>query len=259
MSSPVQTKAEREGVSDPRTGELLPQKVQPGYYPGFSTMAQERFWDAATRLVVRKRVSETKPIRFFNAEEERTMRAVVKRIIPQEDRLPEKRIDVLGPLDERLFENRLEGYRYADMPPDQDVYRIAAQAFEQMAREEYGQSFHELGTYEQELLLKSVHDAEPKSAKELWARMKIDRFWTMLVSDCVGSYYAHPWAWDEIGFGGPAYPRGYMRLEEGEPEPWEVNEQRYEWAAPPDTLSDREEAHGSGMEHQTHHGQGGTH
>ena len=25
-------------------------------------------------------------------------------------------------------------------------------------------------------------------------------------------FYAHPWAWNEIGFGGPAYPRGYARF-----------------------------------------------
>jgi hypothetical protein len=26
------------------------------------------------------------------------------------------------------------------------------------------------------------------------------------------AFYSHPWAWNEIGFGGPAYPRGFMRL-----------------------------------------------
>ena len=30
------------------------------------------------------------------------------------------------------------------------------------------------------------------------------------------AFYSHPWAWNEIGFGGPAYPRGYMRLRPGE-------------------------------------------
>jgi hypothetical protein len=28
----------------------------------------------------------------------------------------------------------------------------------------------------------------------------------------LSAFYAHPWAWNEIGFGGPAYPRGFMRL-----------------------------------------------
>ena len=42
---------------------------------------------------------------------------------------------------------------------------------------------------------------------------RLHRFWLLLVHDVCAVYYAHPWAWDEIGFGGPAYPRGYMRLE----------------------------------------------
>jgi hypothetical protein len=50
-----------------------------------------------------------------------------------------------------------------------------------------------------------------------------------------------------------------MRLEEGEPEPWEVNEQRYEWNAPADTISDAEQSHDSANEHQTRPGQAGTH
>jgi hypothetical protein len=31
----------------------------------------------------------------------------------------------------------------------------------------------------------------------------------------LSEFYSHPWAWNEIGFGGPAYPRGYMRLAAG--------------------------------------------
>jgi hypothetical protein len=62
------------------------------------------------------------------------------------------------------------------------------------------------------------------------------------MQDAIEAYYAHPWAWDEIGFGGPAYPRAYTRLERGEPEPWEVEEQRYEWDAPPYAVSDTTEA-----------------
>lgn len=249
----------RDRITNPETGEPLTPKAQPGYYPGFSTMAQERFWDAATRAVVRARLAANHTLRFFTAEEAQTMRAVVERILPQEDRTPERRIDVLAGIDERLSAGRIDGYRYADMPPDQEAYHLAARAFEQMAREEYGQSFHELATVDSERLLKSVHDAQPRSALSLWAQMNIERFWTMLVSDCCAVYYAHPWAWDEIGFGGPAYPRGYMRLEEGEPEPWEVSERRYKWAAPRDTLSDREESHASGQQQQTMHGQEGTH
>jgi hypothetical protein len=251
---------ERMPLTHPATGTPLPKREQPGYYPGYSTLKQKRYWDAATRRVIEERVSKQKPIRFFTLEEARTMEAVVDRILPQDDRIDERRIKILPDIDERLYQNRLDGYRFEDMPPDQEAYRIAARAFEEMAQTLHGRSFHELTVREQEEILKSIHEAKPRAAQDLWKRMNIERFWTLLVTDVVTVYYAHPWAWDEIGYGGPAYPRGYMRLEEGEPEPWEVEEHRYEWNAPADSISDVEEMHAGGTkEHQTHPGQAGTH
>ena len=249
----------REPVTDAITGLPLEPRDQPGYYAGFSTMGQKKYWDETTRKVVVGRVESTTPIRFFTPEEARTMYAVVDRILPQEDRTTARRIPLLPGIDERLFVHRIEGYQYEDMPSDREAYHLAARAFEQMAQTLHGRRFDELGTHDQEEILKSIHDAKPTAAQEEWNKMNIERFWSLLVSDVCSQYYAHPWAWDEIGFGGPAYPRGYMRLEEGEPEPWEVDEQRYAWAPPKDTISDAEEQMGSGKEHDTPHGEGGTH
>jgi hypothetical protein len=39
--------------------------------------------------------------------------------------------------------------------------------------------------------------------------------------DVLSAFYSHPWAWSEIGFGGPAYPRGYARMGIGQRESWE--------------------------------------
>jgi hypothetical protein len=38
------------------------------------------------------------------------------------------------------------------------------------------------------------------------------------------AFYSHPWAWNEIGFGGPAYPRGYENIGLDKREHWEVPE-----------------------------------
>src|SRR5436309_1378747 len=81
-----------------------------------------------------------------------------------------------------------------------------------------------------------------------------------VVLDAIEAYYATPFVWDEIGFGGPAYPRGYMRLEGGRPEPWEVHEKRYEWEAPPTSLSDiYKQVGGPGGHKSQPSGQEGTH
>jgi hypothetical protein len=185
------------------------------------------------------------------------MQAIIDRILPQDDRSDASRIPILPFLDERLHLNCIEGYRYEDMPSDQEAYRLAVRAIDTMSRELHGNGFHKLFTIEQETILQSLRHAKPQAAQSLWKQMNIKRFWAMLVSDCCAIYYAHPYAWDKIGFGGPAYPRGYMRLEGGEAEPWEVNEQRYEWLAPYDTLSD-DPARTSKQE-SSHHGQVGTH
>lgn len=233
-------------------------RKQPGYYPGYSTLSQRNFWDAATWQEIEKRVYNVPPIRFFNEYEAALMKAVCDRVLPQDDRLEEYRIPILNYIDERLFENKIDGYRYENMPTDRKAHRLGLRAIDGTALAIHGKPFIELDGLKQDFILKSIHDGKKLAAPDIWARMSIERYWHLLVQDCVAAYYAHPWAWDEIGYGGPAYPRAYTRLEGGLPEPWEVDEQRYEWEAPPDSSSDIYEESGAGTG-TTHHGQGGTH
>src|SRR6185312_9031053 len=64
---------------DPDSGAPLSPRAQPGYYPGFTTLGQQSFWDAATRRVVLGRVQEVPPIRFFSPAEAELMQAVLAR------------------------------------------------------------------------------------------------------------------------------------------------------------------------------------
>jgi Gluconate 2-dehydrogenase subunit 3 len=240
------------------TGGELHDLDQPGYYSGYSTLAQKKNWDKATRTVVTERVEKLSAIRFFSQQEAEVLGAVMERVLPQDDRSEGNTIPILSVLDERLYKNALNGFRYEDMPPDQEAYKLAIKAIEEMAQARFQESFVDLTVHRQELILKSLHDGKPDPENSVWQRMPVHRFWAMLMEDCVTAYYSHPWAWDEIGFGGPAYPRGYMRLENGLPEPWEKKEKRYEWAAPVDSLSELEEE-GAPPEHGSLHGHGGSH
>lgn len=240
------------------TGGELRRLEQPGYYSGYSTMAQKKHWDEKTRSVVTERVAEALPIRFFTQEEAALLGAVIDRMLPQDDRSETRTIPILPVIDERLYKNALSGFRYEDMPPDRNAYRLGLSAIDEMAQLRFQQPFVELSVHRQELILKSLHDGKPDPDHAAWQQMPVHRFWALLIEDCVTAYYSHPWAWDEIGFGGPAYPRGYMRLENGLPEPWEKDEQRYEWSAPVDSLSEVEE-NDAPPEHGSLHGHGGTH
>jgi hypothetical protein len=240
------------------TGGELHDLDQPGYYAEYSTLAQRKSWEEATRIAVTERVEKTPAVRFFSQQEAALLTAVIDRVMPQDDRAEARTIPILSVLDERLYKNSLNGFRYEDMPPDQEAYKLAIKAIEEMAQTRFQESFPDLTVHRQELILKSLHDGKPDPDHSTWKRMPVHRFWAMLMEDCVTAYYAHPWAWDEIGFGGPAYPRGYMRLENGLPEPWEKDEQPYEWSAPVDSLSELEEQ-GAPPEHGSLHGHGGSH
>ena len=61
----------------------------------------------------------------------------------------------------------------------------------------------------------------------MWGTLNVSRAFSVVMRYVVQAYYSHPWAWNEIGFGGPAYPRGYGAFGSphlGERESWEGEE-----------------------------------
>ena len=232
------TKRQPQRLTDPGTGKLVPERSGPGYYPEFSTMDQRDFWDAATRRVVLARVEDVPSIRFFSPHELETAEAIFDRLLPQDDRPEGRKIPIVPVVDERLHTRRGAGYRFENTPDDPETTRLALEAIDATSKELHGRRFHQLAIGEQETILLALRNGEPLGAKGHWEGLPVLHAWTLLMQDAVEAYYAHPWAWDEVGFGGPAYPRGYMRLENGAREPWEVDEVRYEWAAPEGSLSD---------------------
>ncbi len=155
-------------------------------------MAQKKNWEDATRKTVSERVDKIPQIRFFSAEEAALLDAMIDRLIPQDDRSEERTIPILPVIDERLHKNSLNGFRYEDMPPDQDAYRLGIKAIEEMAQARFQQSFAELTVHRQELILKSLHDGEPEPPNPVWEHMPVHRFWALLMEDCVTAYYSHP-------------------------------------------------------------------
>jgi hypothetical protein len=224
---------------NPENGQQLPEMQTPGYYPGFSTLGQKAFWDKTTRDLVVDRVENPPELKFFTDDQSYFWTVVFDHLVPQTDRIAERRIPLVPPLDSRLYEGRTAGYRFEDMPHDRDVYKtLGIEAIDAEAQAQFGQPFLHINHREQDVVLCAIHDGHPKGGHEIWQRMSVHRFWQLIIGDALDAYYAHPWAWDEIGFGGPAYPRAYVRLERGEPEPWEVEERRYAWNAPLDSVSD---------------------
>ncbi len=57
-----------------------------------------------------------------------------------------------------------------------------------------------------------------------WRGLPARHLWNLWTRYACAAFYAHPWAWNEIGFGGPAYPRGYKNIGFDRRESWEKPE-----------------------------------
>jgi hypothetical protein len=173
-------------------------------FPGYDVLAQAQHWDEKTRELVLARVNNVPDICFFTDAEVAVLQPFVDVVMAQET---EPKIPVLNFVDEKLASAQGDGYRYAELPEDEEVWR-------NLARELIDVGFDGLSPEAQRACVQERTDS---------------RAWEVVHRDILQSYYSHPYAWNEIGFGGPAYPRGYTRfgsphLANSDRETWEPRE-----------------------------------
>lgn len=195
-------------------------------YPNYNVLDKwsSPDWDDQTREVVRKRLEEIPPIRFFTHEEARTLTAVADRIIPQPDRAEAERVPIVPWIDEKLYEDKRDGYRYEEMPPQRDAWRLGLKGINESAQALFEEKqFADLDPQSQDVVLTHVARGAPPG--HTWKLLSAARFFKdVLCSAIVKIYYAHPRAWNEIGYNGPSSPRGHVRKWAGGVDPWEAPE-----------------------------------
>jgi hypothetical protein len=210
----------RRGIGVERAG-TVPGGGPNRRFPGFDVLAEADTWDPVTAGVVLARLGPPPPIRFFTTAEQAVGAALFDQLLDQRD---EPRVPVLELVDSRLAEGVTDGWRYADMPEDGEAFRLTFKALDEDAREHADAVFHELDRDTQASLLQRIQDLE--SDERQWHGLPAKHVWSLWSRYACAAFYSHPWAWNEIGFGGPAYPRGYKNIGTDAREPWEVADQR---------------------------------
>ena len=184
-------------------------------------------WNEQTREAVRQRLDEVPPRRFLSEAQWTLLEAIVARLLPQPER--EEPVPIVPWIDDMLHKNHSPGYRYADMPPMREAWRKGLDAIAAEAHNRHGKDFQELSPKDQDELLGDVQRNRVES--RYWGDLPAGGFFLHhLLKQTVGVYYSHPFAWSEVGFGGPASPRGYARLGFDERDPWEAEEYPVEGA-----------------------------
>ena len=192
-------------------------------YPGYDVMAKRHTpsWNEQTRRAIDQRLSLPRTPEFFTEQEWLTLSALCDCIVPQpKDRPP---IPVPSMIDHKVSNNMLDGYRNAKLPPLREAWRRGLHATDVEAQQRHGAVFYKMAAAEQDSLLRQMQEGELDS--QAWGDMPCQLFFKQrMVHDIVSAYYAHPTSWNEIGFGGPASPRGYVRMGFNKRDPWEAAE-----------------------------------
>lgn len=193
-------------------------------YPAYDVLAKWNTpsFDETTRAALASRLAPPPAPRFFDAESFATLQAAVSRLAPQEGRA--QPVPTAHWIDQRLAEGVGEGYRDEHMPYQDEAWRRGIAGISGEACRRFGARFADLGGERQDELLRAVQAGEVD--RETWGGLDAARFFRHgLLRLTAALAYAHPSAWSEIGFGGPASPRGYVRLGPDQRDAWEAREQ----------------------------------
>ncbi|MFL5822890.1 MAG: gluconate 2-dehydrogenase subunit 3 family protein [Solirubrobacteraceae bacterium] len=188
-----------------------------GRYPDYNVLDEASHWDDVTRKVVLDRVEHVPPIRFFTRAEAATLNEFCDVVMAQDS---EPKIPVLNFVDAKMWAGELDGFRFAGMPDDRETWRRAAVGLDAAARQHGAGDFAGASKEVKHRVVDAFHRGELRG--EVWDELPAKQVFSVLMRAVLSAFYSHPWAWNEIGFGGPAYPRGYARLAAGQRESWEA-------------------------------------
>ncbi|MCM8732378.1 gluconate 2-dehydrogenase subunit 3 family protein [Hephaestia sp. GCM10023244] len=191
-------------------------------FPDYDVLAKRDTpsWNPQTRKAIDERIA-TAESDVLTPEQRATLRCVVDRIVPQPaDRQP---VNAAALVLHKIMKNSSEGFRHHRLPPVREAWQRGLDAIDAEACATFGRAFTLLGGVQADAVLRAIERGETQA--EVWADLPPELFWNWrLIPDIVSAYYAHPSAWSAMGFGGPASPRGYVRLRANRRDPWEARE-----------------------------------
>jgi hypothetical protein len=130
-------------------------------------------WDDQTREVVRRRLEDVPPIRFFTPEEVRLLEAACDRIVPGSEH--GHRVPIVAWIDQKLSHDWRDGYRYEDVPPLREAWRLGLAGLDESARLLHGgRAFADLAADMQDDVLRRV--ARGEAPGTAWDRLPARRF-----------------------------------------------------------------------------------
>jgi hypothetical protein len=188
-----------------------------GRFPGFDVLDQAHHWDDVTAGVVLARLTLPNMLSFFTPHEVGIARPMLDLLLGQDGG---PRVPILPLIDARLATGETDGWHYEDLPEDGQAWRDSLAHLDEDAHDRHDTGYAALAAAHQARLLQDVQDLSQNG--DDWHDVSAKHVWSLWTRYACAAFYSHPWAWNEIGFSGPAYPRGYLNPGIDAREKWEV-------------------------------------
>ncbi|HEX7057893.1 MAG TPA: gluconate 2-dehydrogenase subunit 3 family protein [Bacilli bacterium] len=191
--------------------------TQESRYPGYDVLKEQTEWDDHTRSIVVGR-TEPAPLKALTQEEVDTLRHLCPLFV--DDYRAEVIDYVIRHVDETITSKTGESERKLNVPKAAELIRGGLQRIEEDALTLWHKRLAGLTVSERaEMIQKLLHNQGNAS---VWEQFPQAEWAQKILRLTVEAYCSHPIVWSEMGYGGPAYPRGYVRMEIGITDPWEA-------------------------------------
>jgi hypothetical protein len=189
------------------------------YNRDFDVLRESEEWDKETREVVLGRVSTPPAALTLRQHEVDTLTALCG-VLLGDDRVPILQF-VIDHFDTKMRINTGESQRKLGMPPFPILVHKGMDSLNGYTIAKQGQEFAHLSPQTQwEIINLLIVNPAPFQLGNVQIQSK--DFLSSIHAEAVSAYYSHPTVWSDIGYAGPAYPRGYVRIERGLRDPWEA-------------------------------------
>ena len=188
--------------------DTLPRSAVPPQYVSF--IEGNRLSVRTREVLLDRMAGVVRPQGLFTAMQERTLRAMMKRVVPGTG------IDLARFIMARLATGKGDGWRYDVLPNDVTAYR---EGLDRLAED----GFEDMDEAHQDKALQAMADKKG-SPEACW--------FEEVRGDAVSAYVAHPQTSARLGFSGPGVGgafttyRGFVELGVNSPETWEPKPER---------------------------------
>ncbi|RYD53112.1 MAG: gluconate 2-dehydrogenase subunit 3 family protein [Sphingobacteriales bacterium] len=145
--------------------------------------------------------------RFFPDDAFLTLSLVCDRLLAQEEM---RLVNIAIFIDDRLFHDKGKGWRYSELPPDAELYRLGIQGIDQTALIRLGAPFRGLSTTQQDEVLHRIQAGNPEG--EIWKTLSAKRFFEELLTEATEIFVSHPRVQMQMGYTGMGDANGWQSI-----------------------------------------------